>query len=622
VKRAAFPAVSIAVLTALTGMTVSSYAWARTESLAQGLRRLRSSDPFERQRGEIALLELGPESLPELGQELGAEDRGVRFRLDKIFSRILDARLAELDSEQQALELDGNEYKLLEERREVSELQEGLKAKLEEWKKNDPQAEEKLQSLIHLARLETRESNAASGEGVPLGEAAKRVLEERRAEKKQWLEEDPKLDGLAQPFVELWSRPGLGPNDPALSELEVIRMKDLQERIAEREPRLETLENEIARIGLPALNGLLARRFGVNERVGAYYDKLVKASLETLRDRLLTEESSFDTRRYTLGLLWAREVEVKGPLAKETARLSERHLTSTLSDRNNPDHLVRERACDELYLLGERGLEALRRAMSEGDKDPARKTTDTSTSESDVGEDFFLYELLRWRVRPQTYAMYGMDFAGFDTLSFREKRRKIFDYARVAQKGAIATLRAIVRDDDLEKSFFVKLAAAKALAGLRDMSGFNFLIVKNPEMTLKKPEVSREILIIQGLEHVRDKNHQLAVEELQKVLDEYPFDFRGNYWIAFAYLLLKNYPKSIHHFEIARRINPKDQLTLYNLACAYALSQDKGAEALEALEASVEAGFDDYTHVEKDPDLDSLRDLPGYQRLIEQLKGR
>lgn len=621
-KLTAFPAVSIITWVVLSGMTVSPSALALSEGVTQGLRRLRSGDPFERQRGEVALLELGPESLPELGQELSTKAQEVRFRLEKIFSKILSARLAELENEQQALELDRNEYNLLEERKKVSDLQEGLHVKLQEWKKSDPEAEEKLQSLIHLARLEMRKKNAVSGDGVPLGEAAERVLDDLRAEKKKWLEEDPKLDEMAQPFVELWGRPGLGPDDPALSELERIRMKDLQERVAEREPRLATLESEISKIGLPAINGLLTRRLGASERLRGYYDKLVESALGSLRDGLLPEESAFDTQRYTLGLLWAREVDTKGPLAKEAARLTARHLSSTLRDRNDPDHLVRERAIDELYLLEERGLEALRGAMTGGDGNPAPKKASTPLPENAAGEDSFLYGLLRWRVRPRTYALYGIDFTDFETLSFRKKRRKIFDYARVGQKDAIATLRAIVRDDNLEKSFFVKLAAAKALAGLRDMSGFNVLIVKNPEMTLKKPEVSREILIIQGLEHVRDKNYQLAIEELQKVLDEYPFDFRGNYWIAFAYLLLKNYPKSIHHFEIARRINPKDQLTLYNLACAYALSGDKGVEAVEALEASVEAGFEDYAHMEKDPDLESLRDLPGYQQLIEQLKSR
>jgi tetratricopeptide (TPR) repeat protein len=109
------------------------------------------------------------------------------------------------------------------------------------------------------------------------------------------------------------------------------------------------------------------------------------------------------------------------------------------------------------------------------------------------------------------------------------------------------------------------------------------------------------------------------VEELRKLLDQDPFDFQGNYHIAFAYLLLKNYSKSIHHFEIARRINPQDQLTLYNLACAYALSGRK-TEALEALDRSVEAGFADYGHMEKDPDLESLRDDSRFQALIERMR--
>ncbi|HZN60663.1 MAG TPA: tetratricopeptide repeat protein, partial [Planctomycetota bacterium] len=125
-----------------------------------------------------------------------------------------------------------------------------------------------------------------------------------------------------------------------------------------------------------------------------------------------------------------------------------------------------------------------------------------------------------------------------------------------------------------------------------------------------------------GYEHIRDKNYVEAVESFQKILDEFPFDFRANYHIAFAYLLLKNFPKAIHHFEIARRISPQDQLTLYNLACAYALAGGKPDEALEALEASVKAGFDDYEHLEKDPDLESLRGLERYRRLVQQMMGQ
>ena len=267
-----------------------------------------------------------------------------------------------------------------------------------------------------------------------------------------------------------------------------------------------------------------------------------------------------------------------------------------------------------LYLLGERGRHALA-AKIETEGPEAERT------------HRFLAQLLRWRLRPRVQAKVGIDFGDYQGLEFRDRRRKVFAFAHAASEDAIPTLRALITDDALEPSFFVKLAAAKALAGLMDMYGFNYLLARHPDMTLKKPEVSREILIIQGFQHIRESNYQQAVEEPRKVLDEYPFDFRANYHIAFAYLLLKNYPKAIHHFEVARRINPQDQLTLYNLGCAYALNGQK-REAVEALERSVESGFDDHEYIEQDKDFDSIREEPGYRELdrpheeLSQRRGR
>ncbi|HVR76156.1 MAG TPA: tetratricopeptide repeat protein, partial [Planctomycetota bacterium] len=298
--------------------------------------------------------------------------------------------------------------------------------------------------------------------------------------------------------------------------------------------------------------------------------------------------------------------------------LLDRHVASTVKDSEDPEMIVRERAADELFLLGGRGIAALEQRLAT----PPRATEGGGQPrpvEAGAGQDFLL-GLLRWRIRPRTFARTGIDFEDYATLMFREKRRRIFDYAHVAEEEAVPTLKAIVMNDTLEPSLLVKLAAAKALAGLRDMSGYNFLAIKHPDLTLKKPEVSRELLIIQGFEHIRDKDYQRAVEEFRKILDEFPFDFRANYHIAFAYLLLQNYAKAIHHVEIARRISPRDQLTLYNLACAYALSGGKATEAIEALEASVEAGFDDYQHIENDPDLESLRKDTRYQRVVDGLK--
>ena len=394
------------------------------------------------------------------------------------------------------------------------------------------------------------------------------------------------------------------------TELEELRAGELQERISEREPRVEQMRAQLDAYGLAGINRVLARIPGAQETQLELYQSLVARGVEKFRGDLLRNDAdadAFDRNRYSQSLIWSWHLGRVAPPSPEATDFLERHLTATVADLRDPETLVQERAAEELFLLGKRGFDALTEEL-------ARKEGGSSRGNR------FLANLLRWRISPSTYARVGIDFSDFQELPFRKKRRKVFDYARVAQEKSIPTLRAIVRTDDLEPSFFVKLAAAKALAGLRDLSGYTYLLETHPDMTVKKPEVSRELLIIQAYEFIREKQYELAIQELQKVLEEDPFDFRANYHLGFAYLLLKNFTKSIRHFEIARRINPKDELTLYNLACAYALHGDMSNEAIEALKASVEAGFNDHRHMERDPDLGSLRDTDGFKELIDTLR--
>ncbi|MFW5841440.1 MAG: TPR end-of-group domain-containing protein, partial [Planctomycetota bacterium] len=57
---------------------------------------------------------------------------------------------------------------------------------------------------------------------------------------------------------------------------------------------------------------------------------------------------------------------------------------------------------------------------------------------------------------------------------------------------------------------------------------------------------------------------------------------------------------------------------LYNHACALARLGRK-QQAMEKLTAAVEAGWQNLSHLQKDPDLDSLRKMKGYKQLIERL---
>ena len=71
--------------------------------------------------------------------------------------------------------------------------------------------------------------------------------------------------------------------------------------------------------------------------------------------------------------------------------------------------------------------------------------------------------------------------------------------------------------------------------------------------------------------------------------------------------------------DYARRaltINPDDPLLLYNIACMYALLGNAN-EALNCLEKSVDKGYGQKDWVEHDNDLDSLRELPRFQRIVE-----
>jgi hypothetical protein len=71
--------------------------------------------------------------------------------------------------------------------------------------------------------------------------------------------------------------------------------------------------------------------------------------------------------------------------------------------------------------------------------------------------------------------------------------------------------------------------------------------------------------------------------------------------------------------EVAQRIAPADAAVLYNLACVRARA-GKRKRALAALEAAIDAGYSDRAAIDRDPDLDSLRRLDGYRRIVERLE--
>jgi predicted esterase len=83
----------------------------------------------------------------------------------------------------------------------------------------------------------------------------------------------------------------------------------------------------------------------------------------------------------------------------------------------------------------------------------------------------------------------------------------------------------------------------------------------------------------------------------------------------------KQYGAAADNFALMALILPNNPRVFYNLACAYALNRDR-SRALDALKRAVEKGFKDAATLERDKDLDALRDDPAYKQIVEELRKR
>ncbi|MCU0722748.1 MAG: hypothetical protein MUC63_03900, partial [Planctomycetes bacterium] len=90
---------------------------------------------------------------------------------------------------------------------------------------------------------------------------------------------------------------------------------------------------------------------------------------------------------------------------------------------------------------------------------------------------------------------------------------------------------------------------------------------------------------------------------------------------AMAALQRRELDRSVEIYGRILAAKPDDAIALYNLACAQALA-GRTVPALDALEKSVRAGYEEADHVEEDSDLASLRSEDRYKALIQGLRNR
>ncbi len=65
------------------------------------------------------------------------------------------------------------------------------------------------------------------------------------------------------------------------------------------------------------------------------------------------------------------------------------------------------------------------------------------------------------------------------------------------------------------------------------------------------------------------------------------------------------------------QIDPNNTIAHYNLACAYS-RMEKPAKALDALDRSIELGYSDFRHMQRDPDLAAIRGTKQYHEILQR----
>jgi serine/threonine protein kinase/Flp pilus assembly protein TadD len=115
-----------------------------------------------------------------------------------------------------------------------------------------------------------------------------------------------------------------------------------------------------------------------------------------------------------------------------------------------------------------------------------------------------------------------------------------------------------------------------------------------------------------------DAARQRAAEIVGKHLELHPDDARALYLGAIAWCQLGEPARALEWAGRALAMDPEEPVTLYNVACVYAL-QGQIEGALDCLENAVKHGFAHKAWIEHDSDLSSLHGQPRYQALLQTM---
>lgn len=109
-----------------------------------------------------------------------------------------------------------------------------------------------------------------------------------------------------------------------------------------------------------------------------------------------------------------------------------------------------------------------------------------------------------------------------------------------------------------------------------------------------------------------------SLQAAEKHLELFPEDGRALYLGAIALVRLGERDRGVEWAERALATDPEEPIVLYNVGCTYALL-GKVEKAIDYLDEAITFGMGHKEWFENDPDLDSVREHPRFQALLERL---
>jgi tetratricopeptide (TPR) repeat protein len=251
-------------------------------------------------------------------------------------------------------------------------------------------------------------------------------------------------------------------------------------------------------------------------------------------------------------------------------------LELALSGLESADPDRRETSQGELYRLGELARATLVR-IARGEH-PRLRSAEARLAAARIAHR------IEYRLSPVLIRKLGSELEGYEELPFDKRRSVAFELERLGGQDAVPALRQLLRE---EKTLEVQAVAAIGLVKQGDPLGAQWLNEHNQHINL------------------------IAKRDLAALILE-----EGN-----NYLKFKKYEQAEKHYLQVLEIEPKNEYALYNLACCYSLWGRTDA-ALQYLVKSIEAGFDDLSHMDADTDLDPIREDARFKDIMDRLRAK